>query len=127
MYVNENKGDKKDTYKSALILEEIFQYLFVHQKENLKKPLTKVKKTREEMKTTMENIKKVVAYSLINVFKKKNKVEERGTSGLGMKRERKSIEIRAQKMMRGRVEPYAVPIVVEATKQTIEVPQMTFP
>jgi hypothetical protein len=59
-YVKENKGDKKDTYKSTLILAKIFQYLFVHQKENLKKPPTKVKRTREEMKTTMENIKKVV-------------------------------------------------------------------
>jgi hypothetical protein len=33
-YVKENKGDKKDTYKSTLVLAKIFQYLFVHQKEN---------------------------------------------------------------------------------------------
>jgi hypothetical protein len=33
-YVRENKRDKKDTYKSALVLAKVFQYLFVHQKEN---------------------------------------------------------------------------------------------
>ncbi len=33
-YVKDNKGDKKDTCKSALILAKIFQYLFVNQKEN---------------------------------------------------------------------------------------------
>jgi hypothetical protein len=33
-YVEGNKGDKKDTYQFALILIKIFQYLFVHQKEN---------------------------------------------------------------------------------------------
>jgi hypothetical protein len=29
-YVKENKGDKNDTYQSALVLAKIFQYLFVH-------------------------------------------------------------------------------------------------
>jgi hypothetical protein len=48
-YVKDNKGVKKDTCQYALILEKIFQYLFVHQKGNPKKPLAKVKKTREEM------------------------------------------------------------------------------
>ncbi len=33
-YVNENKGDKKDTCLFALVLAKIFQYLFVHQKDN---------------------------------------------------------------------------------------------
>jgi len=33
-YVKENKGDKKDTCQSALVLAKIFQYLFVHQKDN---------------------------------------------------------------------------------------------
>ncbi len=33
-YVKENKGDKKDTCQSALVLAKIFQYLFMHQKEN---------------------------------------------------------------------------------------------
>jgi hypothetical protein len=33
-YVKENKGDKKDTYQSTLVLAKIFQYLFVHQNEN---------------------------------------------------------------------------------------------
>jgi hypothetical protein len=48
-YVKENQGDKKDTCQSALILTMLFQYLFVHQKENPQKPPTKVKKTKEEM------------------------------------------------------------------------------
>jgi hypothetical protein len=48
-YVKENNGDKKDTYQSALVLAKIFQYLFVHQKDNPDKPLYKVKRTREEM------------------------------------------------------------------------------
>jgi len=41
-YVKENKGDRKDTCQSALVLAKIFQYLFVHQKNNPQKPLTKV-------------------------------------------------------------------------------------
>jgi hypothetical protein len=48
-YVKDNKGDKKHTYQSALILAKMFQYLFVHQKENPHKPPAKVKRTREEM------------------------------------------------------------------------------
>jgi len=34
MYVKGNKGDEKDTCQSTLVLAKIFQYLFVHQKEN---------------------------------------------------------------------------------------------
>jgi hypothetical protein len=45
----ENKGDKKDTCQFGLVLEKIFQYLFVHEKNNPQKPPAKVKKTREEM------------------------------------------------------------------------------
>ncbi len=33
-YAKDNKGDKKDTCQSALVLVKIFQYLFVHQKDN---------------------------------------------------------------------------------------------
>jgi len=33
-YVKENKGDKKNTCWSTLILAKILKYLFVHQKEN---------------------------------------------------------------------------------------------
>jgi hypothetical protein len=47
--VKENKGDKKDTCQSTLILEKKIKYPFVHQKENPQKPQAKVKKTREEM------------------------------------------------------------------------------
>ncbi len=38
-YVKKNKGDKKDTYQSALVLAKIFQYMFMHQKDNPQKPL----------------------------------------------------------------------------------------
>jgi hypothetical protein len=48
-YVKENKGDKKDTYQFAFVLAKIFQYLFVHQKDNPQKPPTKVKRTKKEM------------------------------------------------------------------------------
>ncbi len=51
-----------------------------------------------------------------------------------MKREQESIDLRAQKMMKGRVEPFVVPIVVSAmpqmvqiVKQTAIVPHMTSP
>jgi hypothetical protein len=48
-YVKDNKGDKKDTCQFALVLAKIFQYLFVHQKDNPQKPSAKVKITKEEM------------------------------------------------------------------------------
>jgi hypothetical protein len=86
-YVKENKGDKKDTCQFALILAKIFQYLFVHQKENPQKPQAKVKRTRQEMQTTLENRKKVIAKSLKSDFKKKNRAKEGGALGLGIKRE----------------------------------------
>jgi hypothetical protein len=50
--------------------------MFVYQKENPQKPPAKVKRIREEMKTTLENIKKAVAKSPRNVFKRKNRVEK---------------------------------------------------
>jgi len=33
-YVKDNKGDKKYTCQSILVLAKIFQYLFMHQKDN---------------------------------------------------------------------------------------------
>jgi hypothetical protein len=74
-YVKENQGDKKDTYQSALVLAKIFQYLFVHQKDNPHKPATKVKRSREEMKTSLENRKKATTNSPRSDFKKKNEIE----------------------------------------------------
>ncbi len=61
-----------------LDIGKIFQYLFVHQKENSQKPPTKVKKTNEEMQTTLENRKKAIAKSPKSVLKKKNRAEEGG-------------------------------------------------
>ncbi len=51
-------------------------------KENQQKPLNKLKRTREEMQTTLENKKKVVANSTRSAFKRKNIVEEGKTSSL---------------------------------------------
>ncbi len=51
-----------------------------------------------------------------------------------MKREQKNIDARPQKMMKGKMEPstmpivvWVVPIVVQVTRQTIEVPHMISP
>jgi hypothetical protein len=52
--------------------------LFVHQKENPWKPLTKVKRIREEMYTTLDNRKKVVVEFPRSALKRKNKAKESG-------------------------------------------------
>jgi hypothetical protein len=52
----------------------------MHQKDNPRKPLAKVKRTREEMQTTLEKIKKATTDSPISAFKKNNKVKEEGAS-----------------------------------------------
>lgn len=49
-----------------------------------------MKTTREEMQTTLENKKKVAIESLISAFKRKNTVEEGGTSSSRIKREQKA-------------------------------------
>jgi hypothetical protein len=48
----------------------------VHEKDNPHKPPTKVKRTNEEMQTTLDNRNKTTIDSPRNVLKKKNKVEE---------------------------------------------------
>ncbi len=76
----------------------------MHQKENPHKPLTKVKRIKEEMQKTLENKKKAVIDSPRSALKRKNIVEEGGASGLRMKKEHESTTTRAHKMMRGRME-----------------------
>jgi hypothetical protein len=49
------------------------------------------------------------------------------TSSLKVKREQESTNVRAHKMMKGKVKPYVVPTIIQATKKTVEVPQMTSP
>jgi hypothetical protein len=61
----------------------------VHQKYNRQKPPVKVKRTREEMQTTLKNRRKVTLISLRSAFKTKDKVEG-GTSSLIMKRNKKT-------------------------------------
>jgi type II secretory pathway component PulL len=70
---------------------------------------------------------KFMAKSLRSAFKKKNIVEEGGGSSLKVKREHESTNVRAQKMMRGKLEPFEVPIVVHVAKQIVEILQMTSP
>ncbi len=77
------------------------------------------------MQIALENKKKVIVHYPKNAFKRKNKIEEGGALGLGVKREQKSIDLRAQNMMKGRVEPFVVLIVVQAVRQIAIVPQMT--
>jgi hypothetical protein len=86
------------------------------------------------MYTILENRKKTTTYFLKNVLKRKNKFEEGGALGLGVKREQESTNLRAQKMMKGKVEPFVVltmvremPIKVQIVRQTTIVPQMTSP
>jgi hypothetical protein len=64
------------------------------------------------MHTTLDNKKKTATNFPRSVIKKKNKVEKGESLGLGLKREQNSTNLRAQKMMRGRVEPSIVPTVV---------------
>jgi len=66
------------------------------------------------MQATLKNGKKVAANSPKSALKRKNKVEEGGALSSGVKKEHENIDLRAQKMMRGRVEPSVVPTVVRA-------------
>jgi hypothetical protein len=52
--------------------------------------LAKVKRIREEMQTTLDNKKKATTNFSRSAFKRKNRVEEGGTSSLGMKKEQES-------------------------------------
>jgi hypothetical protein len=67
----------------------------VHQKENPQKPQTKVKLTKKEMQATLENRRKVVAESQRSALKKKNKVEEGGTSRSRIKKEHEGTKTQA--------------------------------
>jgi hypothetical protein len=67
----------------------------VHQKDNPHKPLAKVKRTREEMHTTLENRKKATTDFPRSACKNKNIVEEGGTLVSGMKREHDSTNLKA--------------------------------
>ncbi len=86
------------------------------------------------MQTPLKNRKKVAAKSLRSALKIKNILEEEGASTSRVKREQESTNLRAQKMMKGKVEPSTIPIVVrvmppmvQALRQATTVPQMTLP
>ncbi len=85
------------------------------------------------MQIILKNKKKVATNFPRNVLKRKNIIEEIASS-LGVKREQESTHLRAQKMMKGKVEPFVVPtmvrempIEVHVVKQTTIVPHMTSP
>jgi len=70
-----------------MVLAKIFQYLFVHQKDNPHKPPAKVKRIREEMLRALDNRKKIAVDSSRRAFKRKNRIEEGGVLGSRMKKE----------------------------------------
>jgi hypothetical protein len=73
------------------------------------------------MQTTLEIRKKAIADSPRNALKRKNKVDQRGTSGLRMKKELKTTSVKAQKMIRGKVEPFAMLTVVQVVPMVVQV------
>jgi hypothetical protein len=74
------------------------------------------------MQITLENRKKVAKYFPRSGLKRKNRVEEEGALGLRVKREHENVDLRAQKMMRGGVEPFVVPTVAHVVRQTAKIP-----
>jgi hypothetical protein len=64
------------------------------------------------MQVTLEYRNKVVAKFPRSALKKKNKIEEGGALGSRVKKKQESIEAQAQKMIRGRVAPSIVPLVL---------------
>jgi hypothetical protein len=96
----------------------------MHQKDNPKKPLAKVKITKEEMHITLHNRKKAATNSPRSALKRKNTIEEGGTSSSKVKKEQESTNLRAQKMMRVIMEPSTIPIVVQVVRQIATIPQI---
>jgi hypothetical protein len=66
------------------------------------------------MQTTLKNRKKAVVNSLRSALKRKNRVEEGGALGSKVKREQERTYFRAHEMMRGKLEPFTMLIVVKA-------------
>jgi len=79
------------------------------------------------MKTTLENKKKVAVDSLKSALKRKNKVEEGRASSLRMKMKQESTNLKAHKMMRGRMEPFVVPIVVRVVPLVVHAVRLSQP
>lgn len=75
----------------------------------------------------MENKRKIATKFLRGALKRKNKVEEGGTSGVGAKKEQESIEAKAQKMMKRKVAPFAMPTLVQVGRQNVDASQMSTP
>jgi hypothetical protein len=72
------------------------------------------------LKTTLENKKKVAIDFPRCAFKRKNRVEEGKALGLRVEREHESTNLRARKMMRGKMEPFVVPTVVRAVPLVVQ-------
>ncbi len=65
------------------------------------------------MQIALENRKEVAANFPRSNFKKKNRVEEGGALGSRVKNKQENTEVKTQKMMRGKVEPFAMPTMVQ--------------
>ncbi len=72
------------------------------------------------MQTTLENWKKVTIDSPRSLLKRKYKVEEGGSSSSRVKKEQESIDLKAHKMMGGRVEPFAASTMVRVVSTMIQ-------
>ncbi len=77
------------------------------------------------MQTTLNNRKKATAGFPIRVFKRKNIVEEGGASSSRVKREQENTNLRAQKMMKGKMEPFAMPTMVRVVPTMIQAARQT--
>jgi hypothetical protein len=69
----------------------------------------------------LENKNKIVINSPKDALKRKNKVEEGGDLGSRVKREHECRDVRAQKMMRSKVEPSIMPTMVRAMFIVVQV------
>jgi hypothetical protein len=90
------------------------------EKGNPQKPLVKVKRTREEMEITLKMRKKVATDSPRSALKRKNILEEGKASSSRVKREHESTNLKAQKMMKGTTEPFAMPTMVRVVPTMVQ-------
>jgi hypothetical protein len=73
----------------------------------------------------LENKKKVAIGSPRSALKRKNIVEEGGASNSRVRREQDSTNLKAQKMMKGKVEPFVVPTMIRVVPTMVHVVKQT--
>jgi hypothetical protein len=72
----------------------------------------RLKELRRRCRQHWKTKKKVTTDAQRSVLKRKNKVAKGGASSLGMKGEHESTNLKAHKMMKGKVEPFVMPTMV---------------